>query len=172
MKELDIKKIKPNPNNPRLIKDEKFKKLVKSLQEFPEMLEKRPLVCVTDVDGKVYPLGGNMRLKAAQELGMKELPVTLADDWTQEQRQQFVIKDNIGYGEWDWDAIANEWDAEQLSEWGLDLPGFAPEKEIDDLSDTIKTEFRIEVICKDEEEQEKTYNKLIEQNYECRLLAT
>jgi ParB-like chromosome segregation protein Spo0J len=172
MKELDIKKIKPNPNNPRLIKDEKFKKLVKSLQEFPEMLEKRPLVCVTDVDGKVYPLGGNMRLKAAQELGMKELPVTLADDWTQEQRQQFVIKDNIGYGEWDWDAIANEWDAEQLSEWGLDLPGFAPEKEIDDLSDTMKTEFRIEVICKDEEEQEKTYNKLIEQNYECRLLAT
>lgn len=121
---MDIKKIKPNPNNPRLIKDYKFVKLVKSLQEFPEMLEKRPLVCVTDVDGKVYPLGGNMRLKAAQELGMKELPVTLADDWTEEQRQQFVIKDNIGYGEWDWDAIANEWDAEQLTEWGFDLPAF------------------------------------------------
>jgi len=121
---MDIKKIKPNPNNPRLIKDDKFQKLVKSLKEFPEMLEKRPLVCVTDVDGKVYPLGGNMRLKAAQELGMKELPVTLADDWTEEQRRQFVIKDNIGYGEWDWDVIANEWDAEQLSEWGLDIPDF------------------------------------------------
>ena len=168
---MDIKKIKPNPNNPRLIKDDKFQKLVKSLKEFPEMLEKRPLVCVTDVDGKVYPLGGNMRLKAAQELGMNELPVTLADDWTEEQRRQFIIKDNIGYGDWDWDVIANEWDAEQLTEWGLDLPGFASEKEMDDLSDSIKTEFRIEVICKDEEEQEKTYNKLIEQNYECRLLT-
>ena len=121
---MDIKKIKPNPNNPRLIKDDKFQKLVKSIKEFPEMLEKRPLVCVTDVDGKVYPLGGNMRLKAAQELGMKELPVTLADDWTEEQRRQFVIKDNIGYGDWDWDVIANEWDAEQLSEWGLDIPDF------------------------------------------------
>ena len=121
---MDIKKIKPNPNNPRLIKDDKFQKLVKSIKEFPEMLEKRPLVCVTDVDGKVYPLGGNMRLKAAQELGMKELPVTLADDWTEEQRRQFVIKDNIGYGDWDWDAIANEWDAEQLSDWGLDIPDF------------------------------------------------
>ena len=121
---MDIKKIKPNPNNPRLIKDDKFQKLVKSIKEFPEMLEKRPLVCVTDVDGKVYPLGGNMRLKAAQELGMKELPVTLADDWTEEQRRQFIIKDNIGYGDWDWDAIANEWDAEQLSDWGLDIPDF------------------------------------------------
>ena len=121
---MDIKKIKSNPNNPRLIKDDKFQKLVKSIKEFPEMLDKRPLVCVTDVDGKVYPLGGNMRLKAAQELGMKELPVTLADDWTEEQRRQFVIKDNIGYGDWDWDVIANEWDAEQLSEWGLDIPDF------------------------------------------------
>ena len=134
MKDLDIRKIKPNPNNPRLIKDDKFQKLVKSLQEFPEMLDKRPLVCVTDVDGKVYPLGGNMRLKAAQELGMKELPVTLADDWTEEQRRQFVIKDNMGYGEWDWDAIANEWDAEQLSEWGLDIPDFkVAEAEEDDF---------------------------------------
>ena len=125
---MEITKIKSNPNNPRLIKDDKFQKLVKSIKEFPEMLDKRPLVCVTDVDGKVYPLGGNMRLKAAQELGMKELPVTLADDWTEEQRRQFVIKDNIGYGDWDWDSIANEWDAEQLSEWGLDLPIFASEK--------------------------------------------
>lgn len=171
MEYRNISDIKPNPNNPRIIKDDKFAKLVKSIKEFPQMMEKRPLVCFTDTDGNLVVLGGNMRLKAAKEVGLKELPVVLADDWTVEQRAEFLIKDNVGYGEWDWDVIANEWDAEQLTEWGLDLPGFASEKEMDDLSDSIKTEFRIEVICKDEEEQEKTYNKLIEQNYECRLLT-
>ena len=146
---MDIRKIKPNPNNPRLIKDDKFKKLVKSLQEFPEMLEKRPLVCVTDVDGKVFPLGGNMRLKAAQELGMKELPVTLADDWTEEQRRQFVIKDNIGYGEWDWDAIANEWNAEQLSEWGLDIPDFKVADAQEDDFDVPKGGIETDIVLGD-----------------------
>jgi ParB-like chromosome segregation protein Spo0J len=135
------------------------------------MLEKRPLICFTDTDGKAVVLGGNMRLKAANEVGLKQLPVILADDWTEEQKAEFLIKDNVGFGEWDWDELANDWDAEKLTDWGLDIPGFAPEKEMDDLSDTIKTEFRIEVICKDEEEQEKTYNKLIEQNYECRILT-
>ena len=124
---MNIKNIKPNPNNPRLIKDDKFKKLVKSIEEFPEMMEKRPMVCVTDVDGKIFPLGGNMRLKALQELNYKEIPdswVLMADEWTEEQRREFVIKDNIGYGEWDWDELANNWDAEKLEDWGLDLPGF------------------------------------------------
>ena len=119
--------LKANPNNPRIIRDDKFKKLVKSLQEFPEMMEKRPMVCVTDVDGKIYPLGGNMRLRAIQELGMKEIPdtwVMLADDWTEEKRKEFTIKDNVGFGEWNWDELANEWDAELLQDWGLDLPGF------------------------------------------------
>jgi site-specific DNA-methyltransferase (adenine-specific) len=119
-----ITEIKPNPKNPRVIKDDKFAKLVESLRSFPEMLEKRPLVCVTDVDGKVFPLGGNMRLKAANELKMKELPVVMADDWTEEQRQEFIIKDNVGFGEWNWEELQTDWDVEQLTEWGLDVPGF------------------------------------------------
>jgi hypothetical protein len=124
---MKITDIKPNPNNPRLIKDDKFKKLVKSIQDFPEMMSKRPIVCVTDVDGKIYPLGGNMRYKALKELNYKEIPkewVQMADEWTEEQRREFVIKDNIGFGEWDWEQLANAWDAEKLEDWGLDVPGF------------------------------------------------
>lgn len=122
---MKLSEIKPNPNNPRLIKDDKFRKLVKSIEEFPEMLDKRPIVCVTDVDGKLYPLGGNMRLKALQELKYKDIPdtwVQLADEWTAEQRNEFVIKDNVGYGEWDYEALKTDWDVEQLGEWGLDMP--------------------------------------------------
>ena len=118
----NISEIKPNPKNPRVIKDDKFAKLVESLRSFPEMLEKRPLVCVTDIDGKVFPLGGNMRLKAANELKMKELPVVMADDWTEEQRQEFIIKDNVGFGEWNWEELQADWDVEQLGDWGLDIP--------------------------------------------------
>jgi len=123
-KPVKLNNIKPNLNNPRLIKDDKFKKLVKSIQDFPEMMEKRPIVCVTDTDGKLYPLGGNMRFKALQEIGYKDIPetwVVLADEWTVEQRNEFVIKDNVGFGEWDWEQLANEWDAEKLDEWGLDV---------------------------------------------------
>lgn len=120
----NIAEIKPNPKNPRVIKDDKFKKLVESLRSFPEMLEKRPLVCVTDVDGLIFPLGGNMRLKAAKELKLAKIPVVMADEWTAEQRREFVIKDNVGYGEWDWQELQTNWDVEQLTEWGLDLPGF------------------------------------------------
>lgn len=120
-----IKNIKPNPNNPRIIKDDKFKKLVKSIDEFPDMLNKRPLVCFTDTDGKFVVLGGNMRLKACKELKLKEIPIILADEWTEEQKQEFLVKDNVGFGEWDWDVLANEWDVDQLNDWGLDLPNDA-----------------------------------------------
>lgn len=169
-----ITEIKPNPKNPRIIKDEKFAKLVQSIKDFPEMLEKRPLVCFTDTDGKLVVLGGNMRLKAAKEIGLKELPVIIADDWTEEQKAQFLIKDNVGFGEWNWEELQQDWDVEQLEEWGLDFPkefDVLEEKELDDLSDKIKSTFKIEVECKDEEDQEKTYNKLIELGYECRLLT-
>ena len=124
---MKLSEIKPNPQNPRIIKDDKFKKLVKSLEGFPEMMDKRPMVCVTDIDGKIFPLGGNMRLRAIQELGMKEIPdtwVTLADDWTEEKRKEFTIKDNASFGEWDWESLANEWDSGQLSDWGVDVGGF------------------------------------------------
>jgi hypothetical protein len=119
-KTVKISDIKSNPNNPRLIKDDKFKKLVKSIQEFPQMLEIRPIV----VNQDMIVLGGNMRLKACKEAGLKEIPIIYADDLTEEQQRQFIIKDNVGFGEWDWEMIANECDAEQLDEWGLDLPGF------------------------------------------------
>ena len=138
---MKISDLKANPKNPRIIKDDKFKKLVKSLQEFPEMMEKRPMVCVTDtVDGKLFPLGGNMRLKALQELKYKDIPdtwVMLADEWTEEKRQEFVIKDNIGFGDWDWDELNADWDLQQLEEWGLDLPDFEDD-ESENNEDRIK----------------------------------
>jgi hypothetical protein len=122
MQIVKISEVKPNPKNPRIIKDGKFQKLVKSIQEFPDMLNKRPLIVFTDVDGKYCVLGGNMRLKACKEIGLKEIPIIVADEWTEEQKNEFLIKDNVGFGEWDWDSLANEWDVEKLDNWGLDLP--------------------------------------------------
>jgi ParB-like chromosome segregation protein Spo0J len=172
MKLVKISEVKPNPKNPRIIKDGKFQKLVKSIQEFPDMLNKRPLVVFTDVDNKYVVLGGNMRLKACKEIGLKEIPIIIADEWTEEQKNEFLIKDNVGFGEWDWDSLANEWDAEKLEDWGLDIPIFKDdETELKDLSSTIDNLYRIEIVCKDEEHQENSYNKLIEQGYECRLLT-
>ena len=127
MEIVKISAIKANSKNPRQIKDDKFKKLVQSIRDFPDMLNKRPLICFTDVDKKYVVLGGNMRLKAAQEVGLKEMPIILADDWTQEQKDEFLIKDNVGFGEWDWDQLANEWDVVKLDEWGLDVPNFDSE---------------------------------------------
>jgi ParB-like chromosome segregation protein Spo0J len=115
-------KLKPNPSNPRILRDEKFLKLKASIESFPDMLNKRPIVAVTDTDGKYMVLGGNMRLRACQDLKLKEVPIMLADEWTEEQRREFIIKDNVGFGEWDWDALANEWDAGKLDEWGLNIP--------------------------------------------------
>lgn len=132
---IKITNIKLNPKNPRIIKDDKFTKLVKSITDFPQMLEKRPLVCFTDTDGKFVVLGGNMRLKAAQEIGLKELPVLLADDWTEEQKNEFLIKDNVGFGEWDWTELTNDWDTEQLTDWGLDIPNFLEMPSEDELTE-------------------------------------
>ena len=125
--------VKPNPKNPRLIKDEKFKKLVRSIQEFPDMLNKRPLIVFTDVDNKYVVLGGNMRLKAINELKLKEVPIIIADEWTEEQKAEFLIKDNVGFGEWDWDSLANEWNTDELTDWGLDLPIIMDEPSYEDL---------------------------------------
>jgi DNA modification methylase len=122
MKLVKISEVKPNPKNPRIIKDGKFQKLVKSIQEFPDMLNKRPLIVFTDVDDKYVVLGGNMRLKALKELKHETVPIIVADEWTEEQKNEFLIKDNVGFGEWDWDSLANEWDVEKLDDWGLDLP--------------------------------------------------
>ena len=124
MEKVKISKIVPNQNNPRFIKDNKFKKLVKSIKEFPEMLKLRPIV----VNKDMVVLGGNMRLKACKEAGLKEVYILKADELTDEQQQEFIVKDNVGFGEWDWDILANEWDIKQLEEWGLD--GFPFEDEV------------------------------------------
>jgi ParB-like chromosome segregation protein Spo0J len=165
--ETKINEIKANPNNPRIIKDDKFKQLVKSIQEFPEMLKLRPIV----VNDDMVVLGGNMRLKACKEAGLKSIPIIKASSLTEQQQKEFIIKDNVGYGEWDWNIIANEWDEQVLEHWGLEIPIFKDSEEREDLSDKIKQDFRIEVVCKDEMEQEQKYNKLIEMGYECRLLT-
>jgi ParB-like chromosome segregation protein Spo0J len=114
---VKINEVKTNPKNPRLIKDDKFKKLVKSINDFPQMLELRPIV----VDENNIVLGGNMRLKACKEAGLKEIYIVKAENLTELQKDEFIVKDNVGFGEWDWDMLANEWESELLDEWGLDV---------------------------------------------------
>jgi DNA modification methylase len=121
---IKLSEIKPNPNNPRNIKDEKFAKLVQSIKDFPEMLELRPIV----VNDDMVVLGGNMRLKACKEAGLKEVPVIKASELSEQQQKEFIIKDNVGFGDWDWDMIANEWDTDELQTWGLDIPEFAKDE--------------------------------------------
>lgn len=117
MKKLEkINKIKAHPDNPRVIRDGKFKLLVQSIIDFPEMLEKRPLV----VNEDLQVLGGNMRLKAAKEAGQSEIWIDIAEGWSLEKQNEFIIKDNSGFGEWDWDALANNWDSVKLEDWGVD----------------------------------------------------
>ena len=151
MELISIKKIKSNPNNPRLIKDDKFAKLVTSIKEFPEMLEIRPIV----VNKDMIVLGGNMRLKACIEAGLKEVPVTIVD-LSEEKQKAFIIKDNISGGEWDWNMLANEWDAEELDAWGLDVPVFATDidysildgedvsEQLEDMTNGVKKAIQIE----------------------------
>ena len=117
---VKIKDIKNNPNNPRVIKDDKFHKLCESIKEFPRMLELRPIV----VNDDMVVLGGNMRLKALKHLGLNEAPIIKASQLTEEQQRQFIIKDNAGFGEWDWEMLANEWNIDELDKWGIDVPEF------------------------------------------------
>ena len=146
MMRVSIKDIKPNPNNPRLVKDDKFKKLVQSIKDFPQMLDIRPIV----VNKDMIVLGGNMRLKACKEAGLTEIPIIKAEDLTEEQQREFIIKDNVGYGEWDWELIANEWDTQKLNEWGLDIPDFKAE-EIEAVEDDyeIPEELKTDIVLGD-----------------------
>jgi hypothetical protein len=135
IKKVKITEVISNPNNPRLIKDEKFKKLVKSIQDFPDMLNVRPIV----VNKDMVVLGGNMRLKAIKEAGHTEVAIEIVD-WTEEQEKQFIIKDNVGYGEWDWEDLANNWDTEELIEWGLDIPDITKVDKLDEGDIIISNE--------------------------------
>lgn len=140
IKKVKITEVIANPNNPRLIKDDKFKKLVKSIQDFPDMLNVRPIV----VNKDMVVLGGNMRLKAIKEAGLKEINVDIVD-WDEQKQKEFIVKDNVGYGEWDWDDLANNWDSAELSDWGLDIPNFNiegfedknKELSLDDITDSM-----------------------------------
>lgn len=127
---VPINTVKANPNNPRIIKDDKFAKLVKSINEFPQMLKLRPIV----VNDDMVVLGGNMRLKACKEAGLKEIPIIKASELTEQQQKEFIVKDNVGYGEWDWSDLANNWDSDQLEDWGLDIPGFS---DVEDLGENF-----------------------------------
>ena len=135
MQLVKLSQVKGNPKNPRVLVDYKYKKLLKSIQDFPDMLNKRPLIVFTDKDNKYVVLGGNMRLKALKELKYKEVPVIVADEWTEEQKAEFLIKDNLNYGDWDWDSLANEWNEESLEDWGLNVPTFAEEVDYSILDD-------------------------------------
>jgi len=120
IEKVSIKAIKANPNNPRVIRDDKFRKLVKSINEFPEMLELRPIV----VNDEMVVLGGNMRLKACKEAGLSEVAIIKASNLSEAQQAEFIIKDNVGFGEWDWDMLANEYNDQDLKDWGVDIPKF------------------------------------------------
>lgn len=160
-----IYKLKKHPDNPRIIKDDKYKLLVKSIKEFPEMLEKRPLV----VNKDMIVLGGNMRLAAAQEAGLKEIWID-ETDWEEQKQKEFIIKDNSGFGAWDWDALANQWNEDDLKNWGLDIPKLNND-DIQDLSDDLQLQYKLEIQLDNESEQETLYNDLTKKGYQCRILT-
>jgi len=141
--------IKPNPDNPRVIRDENFQKLVNSIKEFPEMLDLRPIV----VNKDMVILGGNMRFRACQEAGYKEVPVVVADNITKEQEREFIIKDNVSGGDWDWEILANEWNETELDGWGLDVP-YQQEETEEQIS------YNILIECTSQEEQMSLYSEL------------
>lgn len=170
---MPIGKLKPNPANPRLIKDDKFKKLVASIQSLPAMLELRPIV----VNAELMVLGGNMRLKACQAAGLKEVPVVIADALTEAQQAEFVIKDNVGFGEWDWEALANEYELDDLDAWGLESLAYGnnddndatPKKDTSPQLDGVG--YQVVVECSGETQQAAVAEELEKRGFKCRLLT-
>lgn len=169
IKKVNIGLIKENPDNPRIIADDKFKKLVKSIKDFPEMLDVRPIV----VDEEMIVLGGNMRLKACQKAGLKEIPIIVFENLTPERKKEFIVKDNLGYGEWDWEILKTDWDKEILFEWGLDIPKFNTFDENDEKDDKniqIENLFQLTIDFKNELELKEAYEKLTADGYTTKIL--
>lgn len=156
IEKVKTSKVKTNPNNPRLIKDDKFKKLVQSIIDFPEMLEIRPIV----VNKDMIVLGGNMRLRACKDAGLKEVPIIIANELTPDQQKEFIIKDNVGFGEWNWEELANDWDTEKLEEWGIDIPNYGSETDFSDKNKEIDTDFLDQKYTFKLEYTEEEYSKL------------
>ena len=128
---VELSQVTINPKNPRSIKDHRFDKLVESIKAFPEMLKLRPIV----VDENLMVLGGNMRLQACKKAKLKKVWVIKATELTREQQQEFIIKDNVGFGDWDWEVLANEWEADKLEEWGLEVPNWAAGVDENNMTD-------------------------------------
>jgi len=163
MQIVKINDVKLNPNNPRLIKDDKFKNLVTSIKDFPEMLNIRPIV----VNKDMVILGGNMRYRACKEAGLKEVPVIITD-LSEEKQREFLIKDNVSGGEWDWDLLANEWSVDQLEEWGVDVPVFEADEVSEAEEEESITTYKLEVTCVNEEEKNKLMTDLSEKGFICK----
>jgi ParB-like chromosome segregation protein Spo0J len=162
---VKISEVKGNPKNPRLIKDDKFKKLVKSIQEFPQMLELRPIV----VDENNIVLGGNMRLKACKEAGLKEVYIVKAEGLTELQKDEFIVKDNVGFGEWDWDMLANEWNDKDLKDWGLNIPVVIDELKLDQTEIENNKPASLKITFKNVEQLQEAENdiqELIDRKYQ------
>jgi len=164
-KKVKINTLIKNTDNPRYIKEDKFNKLVKSIKEFPEMLEKRPII----VDENMIVLGGNMRLRACLDAGFKEVWIEQVTNWTDKQKKEFIIKDNVGFGEWDWDILGNNYTFEELADWGLDI--VTGSDEIEDLSEALIADLKIEITVKSEDEQEQLFEELSKRGYKCRVLT-
>jgi ParB-like chromosome segregation protein Spo0J len=167
IEKVKIETLIPNPNNPRIIKDNKFKKLVNSIKEFPKMLEIRPIV----VNDDMIVLGGNMRLKACISAGLKEVSIIKVNDLSDQEQKQFIIKDNVSGGEWDWDMIANEWEAIELIEWGLDLPKmFDEDEEIEESNHDTSQKWFLNVEFENEIDCQKKYELLIAEGLICKIV--
>jgi ParB-like chromosome segregation protein Spo0J len=167
IEKVKIETLIPNPNNPRIIKDNKFKKLVNSIKEFPKMLEIRPIV----VNDDMIVLGGNMRLKACISAGLKEVSIIKVNDLSDQEQKQFIIKDNVSGGEWDWDMIANEWEAIELIEWGLDLPKmFDEDEKIEPSGYDSSQKWFLNIEFENESDCQKKYELLIAEGLICKIV--
>ena len=172
IKKVKLSEIKLNPDNPRQISEKDMDRLVKSLQEFPEMMELREIVC----DEDTVVLGGNMRTLALRKAGVKEAVAKIVTGLTPEQKREFVVKDNAAFGAWDFDILADAWDDLPLADFGVDLPedwlGGGEAGAPDPGGSAYQEQYGVIVICKSAEEQEQVYNKLYGDGYECKVVTT
>lgn len=162
---IAINKIKPNPNNPRVIRDAKFDQLCDSLRSFPKMLEIRPIV----VDENMMILGGNQRYAAAKAIGLKTIEVKKAEDLTDDEKREFIIKDNLPYGEWNWEDLKTNWDVEKLEEWGLDVPSFETQEQEDEP--TTESAWFINIRCEDEKHCQKLYERFTTEGLDVKIVT-
>lgn len=161
-----LKDLKELTGNPRTIKTKDFKILCDSIRNNSDYFEARPLI-LSDRTGELIIIAGNQRYKAAKEIGLKEVPTYLIENLTEEKEREIIIRDNISNGEWEIETLANEWDIDQLKEWGLNLSSFNTPK---DISAKIISKLLIEIEVTSEREQEQLYNQLTKDGYQCRIL--